>query len=128
MLDHYSQIIVCLLLLACLLSPIQQATAAQNTRTDTLIQYTPAQDKWFAKDKADHLIVSAFLTGMGYYAAQKEFEFNHRQSKTFAVGFSISLGLLKETYDGLYKKTKFSFKDLVADLAGIGLALIIIDP
>ncbi|MBN2354974.1 hypothetical protein JXO59_02615 [candidate division KSB1 bacterium] len=79
------------------------------------------KDQWFARDKADHFMVSAFLTGCAYYAAQKEARLSESAGKNFAVGFSLSLGIFKEVYDGLSGKGNASFKDLGADALGTGL-------
>jgi uncharacterized protein YfiM (DUF2279 family) len=37
--------------------------------------------------------------------------------------FSFSLGLLKEVYDKVSKKGTASFKDITADVAGIGFGI-----
>ncbi len=85
-----------------------------------------AADSWFAKDKADHFIMSAFLTGLGYYAANKEINKNDPAAKNLAVGFSLSLGVFKEVYDKKSRKGAASWKDLAADLLGVGLGYLII--
>ena len=82
-------------------------------------------DLWLAKDKADHLVVSAFLVGLGYYAARKEFHLSEPGSTNLGAGFSLSLGLLKEVRDQGRRGGFFSLKDLAADLAGIGLGYLL---
>ena len=83
-------------------------------------------DPWFGKDKADHFISSAFLTGIGYYLANKELKSSEKSSKYVAAGFSLSLGISKEIVDHLNEKGKSSFKDILADILGIGLGIVII--
>jgi len=100
----------------------------QSTRDSTQIQgpKPTAADSWFAKDKADHFVMSAFLTGLGYYAANKELNKSDPAAKNLAVGFSLSLGILKEAYDKKSRKGTASWKDLVADVLGVGLGYLII--
>ncbi len=81
----------------------------------------PHQDLWFAKDKGDHFLVSAFLTGAGYYAARSEMHRSDASSLNVAVGFSLSMGIGKELYDRYGRGGPFSLKDLGADVLGIGL-------
>lgn len=83
-------------------------------------------DFWFGKDKADHLLVSAFAVGLGYYAARAELTKSDPAAKNIAVGFSLSLGITKEIYDGTYKKSTISYKDLLADILGIGMAYLLV--
>jgi len=88
---------------------------------DSVLQSLPItlqRDLWFAKDKADHFLVSAFLTGCAYYVMRSGNSHSEPAGKNLAVGFSISLGLLKEIYDGFGGRGTPSFKDLAADIAG----------
>ena len=113
-----------------LLSFISLSAQEQNTRKlDSLkghITRHNIHDRWFGQDKVHHFVVSAFLTGFGYYTAKNELNFSNTTAKNFSVGFSISFGLLKEIYDGTLKKSIPSYKDLVADIAGTGVGLLIL--
>lgn len=103
-------------------------SALEKTLPDTVqlqIAKSLQRDLWFGKDKADHLIFSAFLTGWAYYAARKEAHRGESTSKNIAIGFSLSLGLLKETYDGLSGRGKPSLKDLGADILGTGVGYLL---
>lgn len=84
-------------------------------------QRASRRDLWLAKDKADHLVVSALLTGLGYYATRQELNFSEARSRNLAPAFSLSLGLAKELRDRRRPGGFFSFKDLGADLLGCGL-------
>jgi putative lipoprotein len=100
-----------------------------QTRPDSLHQplATPSgRDLWLAKDKADHLICSAFLTGLGYYASRQEMNRSHDSARSLGLGFSFTLGIAKEVYDRSGKKGHLSWKDLAADLLGcaVGWTLI----
>jgi len=77
--------------------------------------FTGTKDPWFARDKVRHFAVSYVITRSLIH---------YRQKKEIAFGITFSLGLIKEIYDKKIKKSFFSYKDLVWDLAGVGLALI----
>ncbi|MCK4224034.1 MAG: hypothetical protein KAX39_02560 [candidate division Zixibacteria bacterium] len=80
-------------------------------------------DKWFAWDKAEHLGVSAFLSGVSY-SIFRDFYYNKEKSSVyFSATLTFSLGLGKEFYDKKTPKGRFSYKDLAADILGIGLGL-----
>jgi len=104
------------------------AAAIGDSNADSLVerQSLTSQDRWIAKDKVHHLAASAFLAGFGYYAANKEMQFSCKQARNFSVTFSFSFGLLKECYDSTYGKSFPSYKDIVADLAGIGIGLMLL--
>ncbi|HPG39366.1 MAG TPA: hypothetical protein PLP19_01130 [bacterium] len=104
------------------------AAETGNISADSLAERRniTSQDRWIAKDKVHHLAASAFLTGFGYYAANKEMQFSCKAAQNFSVTFSFSFGLLKECYDGTYGKSAPSYKDIVADLAGIGIGLMLL--
>jgi putative lipoprotein len=98
-----------------------------KTDSSALTKQTQAnRDLWFAKDKADHLVSSAFLVGLGYYMSRQEMNRSHAKAGTMALEFSFSLGIAKEVYDGTIRKDKPSAKDLVADIIGSGLGYAII--
>lgn len=80
-------------------------------------------DKWIAWDKLEHLGVSAFFSAT-LYNVSHDFYYNDRESSLYlSSGLTFSLGLGKEFYDRGSRKSKFSYKDLVTDLLGIGLGL-----
>jgi len=49
------------------------------------------------------------------------------KSKLLAVGITLGLGLSKEIYDSSRAKGAFSWKDLLADVAGITAGLILVN-
>jgi uncharacterized protein YfiM (DUF2279 family) len=84
---------------------------------------TNVSDKWIAWDKLEHLGISAFFSAT-LYNVLHDFYYNDRKSSLYlSSGLTFSLGLGKEFYDRDIRKTKFSFKDLTADILGIGLGL-----
>ena len=101
-----------------------QADGGVSISSHSLQFDTPEiSDKWFARDKAEHLAVSAFLSGVSC-SIFRDFYYNKEKS---SVGLSailtFSAGLGKELYDVRAPGGKFSYKDLVADALGIGLGL-----
>jgi len=118
--------IVILLSILLITSPLfaKENAPPDSTRAGN---HLTGSDKWLAKDKADHFMSSAFLIGLGYYAAKKELNFSDPASRNIAVGFSFSLGIAKEIYDGTFKKGTPSFKDLIADLLGAGFGYLVIN-
>jgi len=88
-------------------------------------QPTSVNDKWVAWDKAKHLLVSASLVGFGYHIFKYDLERSHQNSICFGLSLSLSAGLIKEYMDSK-RGGKASYKDVAADLVGIGIALLVI--
>ena len=89
------------------------------SQTDTV----RISDKWVAWDKVEHLGVSAFLSGVSY-CVFRDFYYNNQESSIyFSASLTFSAGLGKEFYDKKTPQGRFSYKDLVADILGIGLGL-----
>jgi len=84
------------------------------------------QDPWFGIDKAKHFGASAFLTGVSFFFLHEAADLRKRNAAYGSGIFVFGIGLGKEAHDGKRQKGRFSFKDLVADLAGIGFALLLI--
>jgi len=80
----------------------------------------------FGKDKADHFVSSAFLTGLCFYIAREEY----RNSREFSIGISLGVssmvGISKEIYDKVSKKGTPSWRDLFADGIGIAVGILFI--
>lgn len=100
--------------------PTNKVSLSNNPlQSDTL----KVSDKWFAWDKTEHLGVSAFLSGVSY-SVFRDFYYNKKESSVyFSASLTFSVGLGKEFYDKKAPESKFSYKDLVADILGIGLGL-----
>jgi putative lipoprotein len=80
-------------------------------------------DRWLDWDKLEHLGVSAFLSGVSYSLLHEFYNNNQESSVYFSVSFTLSAGLGKEFYDSKTPGGTFSYKDLIADVVGIGLGL-----
>lgn len=85
------------------------------------------RDQWFGQDKAHHFMASAFLTGFSNYALRQEFDQPQGTANTVSVGLVLSIGIAKEIYDGLSGKGTPSFKDIIADAAGIAVGVLILN-
>lgn len=81
-------------------------------------------DRWWAVDKYRHFIAAAFITGVGYNIARVEGTLPRSQAIWLGTTFSLSLGLVKEIRDRFQPGNRFSWKDLLADLAGITLGVL----
>jgi uncharacterized protein YfiM (DUF2279 family) len=81
------------------------------------------QDKWLAWDKVEHLGVSALFSGTLYSVFHDFYDNDRKSSLYLSSSLTFSLGLGKEFYDRRIPHNKFSYKDLVADIVGIGLGL-----
>ncbi len=101
-------------------APAQYSTPQDSLRPQVV------HDKWFAEDKAQHFLVSAFLTGLGFVVWREGLDRSENQSLYFSGAATLGLGLGKELYDLKKPKGRASFKDLVADVLGIGITMFLI--
>lgn len=84
-----------------------------------------ASDRWLGWDKLEHLGVSAFLSGVSYSVLHEFYNNSQESSVYFSVSFTLGAGLGKEFYDSKTPGGTFSYKDLIADILGIGLGLVL---
>jgi uncharacterized protein YfiM (DUF2279 family) len=99
-------------------------TENSSNQTETKIKRTK-EDKWLSWDKFGHFFISGFLSGSSYSIYHKSFNNDKESSLYFAGTFALSLGIGKEITDMKKPQNKFSYKDLIFDLMGISLGLII---
>ena len=90
-----------------------------NEKSDT----SETRDSWLAWDKVEHFGVSAYLSAISYKIYHDFYHNRKKSSLYFSSGLTIGLDLGKEIYDKKRPTGKFSYKDLVADVLGIGLGL-----
>jgi uncharacterized protein YfiM (DUF2279 family) len=101
-------------------------TVTQSDSTKIVKTENKQIDKWWGKDKAKHLLVSAFLAGTCYRIYHNQLHNKKEHSLYFSTGLTLSLGLGKEIYDQTRPQKKFSYKDLIYDILGIGVGLLIV--
>lgn len=82
-------------------------------------------DPWLGRDKASHLALSLSLVGFGYHLARCEADMRRDPARAASFGASLALGITKEMCDRRRPRGRFSYKDLLFDLAGAGLGLMI---
>jgi len=87
---------------------------------------TQHKDPWFGVDKLKHLSSAFMFTTTGYYIQHKIVQLDENQSVVNSGLITISLGLGKEISDVYKPGGFFSVRDLLADSAGIALAVIFI--
>ena len=116
-----------LALFAGLFFPFGGVNAQELTqmRTDSTVvtEKISHRDDWLGKDKFDHAMVSAGLVAAQFYFFQAEQNWGRQDSRQMAVTSTFAIGVAKEIYDGLSGRGTPSWKDLLADIAGIALAV-----
>jgi uncharacterized protein YfiM (DUF2279 family) len=83
-------------------------------------------DAWFGKDKFDHAMTSAGLVAAQFYFLHHEVGWKASKSRQFAAGGAFLGGIAKEIYDTISRRGTPSWKDLLADLIGVGVAVVLI--
>jgi len=75
-------------------------------------------DPWLGKDKFEHFGYSAFLSGCTCTVAHRHFEYRSEKSLSIGIGFTVSLGAVKEFIDSKTPNHTASYKDFTWDIAG----------
>jgi uncharacterized protein YfiM (DUF2279 family) len=82
-----------------------------------------ASDRWWSRDKAQHLVVSGLWTLSVQYVLVDKAGWAEPDALSLAAGSAAAVGLAKELYDTSRPAHTASAKDLVANAVGIGLAV-----
>jgi uncharacterized protein YfiM (DUF2279 family) len=77
-------------------------------------------DRWFAMDKFWHFSASFVTVGATYHLGANRIRLPSPWPTNLALGGTLALGVSKELCDLAGPSKHFSWKDLVADAAGIG--------
>ena len=75
-------------------------------------------DTWLGKDKAQHFVASFVLVSFGSLWHSDHHDNGPGQDVRFGMGLSLGLGIVKEFRDLSAPGGRFSWKDIVADVAG----------
>ena len=79
----------------------------------------PEEDRWFAIDKFWHFSASFATVGSAYELSRYRLNMSSPWPTTLSLGGTAVLGVSKEFYDLAGPTKHFSWKDLIADAAGI---------
>ena len=84
-------------------------------------------DRWWARDKLQHFTFS-FLWALGsQYVFTDKVGWSDRAALPASAASTAAVGLAKEVYDARFDEgNRFSRRDLVADGAGLALAVVVI--
>lgn len=90
----------------------------------TLRHISDPADPWFAMDKLQHAAFSFFITTGTQYGLVNKLSLSEKHALPLSVGTSALAGISKEVVDMKRASNPyFSYRDLVADGAGIILAI-----
>ncbi|RMD94599.1 MAG: hypothetical protein D6813_01925 [Calditrichaeota bacterium] len=105
---------------------VGQEMKGENHRTNVALkQEEKKKDPWFGRDKWQHFFASATLTTLGFFIMREPLDHSENTSLYAGGGFAFSLGLGKELYDWRSKKGQPSYRDLIADIFGIGIMVLV---
>jgi putative lipoprotein len=76
------------------------------------------KDRWFARDKYEHFVLSTFYSAGTTLIAHRHFDLSKSKAPVVGFGFSISIGAAKEVFDATSHKGTASSKDFIWDIAG----------
>lgn len=108
---------------------IEDSTENRHRDLGTLIkaerEEKKSPDLWAGKDKCKHFLLSGFWSGFSYLLCHRHFNYSEEKSLLLSSGVVLSLGLSKEVRDGFQADNRFSYKDVLFDVVGIGCGLFI---
>ena len=115
----------CALLLALVFSLGASSLSAQELARDLdslpgLSRDQLPADRWLAPDKAAHVFGGFWSAGAGY-AVASALDADTTERRTAAVTAGLCAGLAKEAFDAFVQHERASWRDLVADMAGVAL-------
>lgn len=98
------------------------ASVAFSLRYDAASASAAPRDRWFARDKLQHVVFSGLWTLSTQYVLVNKAGWTERSALPASIASSATIGLTKELYDASRPDGTASRKDLVANAVGIGLA------
>jgi len=99
------------------------AEVAFQLRYDAPPPAAPPRDRWLARDKATHVVVSGLWTLSTQYVLVNQAGWAEGDALPVSVASAALVGGAKELYDATTPTGTASGKDLVANAVGIGLAV-----
>ena len=107
-----------------LLATVSAVSAADNAAQQT-IPAIQSNDRWFGPDKAHHFFTSAVMTGLGFVIINTVTDRSVNNSLVISGTVTFSIGALKEIRDKHSKSGQASLKDMLANVFGIGLGILL---
>ena len=114
-----------LIVLSVCTTSFAQKSDIQDTFQKTQQNLLPHRDSLIGEDKVDHFLVSAYIAAFTYYILKEEVSTSHQTAAIIGASFSFSIGLGKELNDKRHGKGTASLKDILANVAGITVGLLI---
>lgn len=85
------------------------------------LSMSQSADRWFAEDKYSHFTISGVLmAGQTFVYIERGGMRESHAVLASAAGTAV-IGLAKEAYDAISRRGRASWRDVVADLAGVAL-------
>lgn len=88
---------------------------------------TDIRDIWLSEDKARHLAGGMIATTFSAQIAMRRFNVSHKEAIRYGIGITFSLGIAKEVFDHTSPNNFFSWKDLIANMVGITIGVILLN-
>jgi uncharacterized protein YfiM (DUF2279 family) len=82
-------------------------------------------DSWTGPDKMHHFFSSAVLSGFGFVFMNSVTSKSYNKSMLYSGSVTFSIGALKELADKNSKTDHASFKDMAANVLGIGFSFLL---
>ncbi len=100
--------------------------ARSYTTSAALKAWALKQDFWFSRDKVQHFAACFFITYSSRLAATAILNFEKNAATIFAGGLATFIGFMREVVDDHEYNNIFSTKDMIADMLGVVVALVIL--
>jgi len=78
-------------------------------------------------DKIQHTAVSCLLTLSGQYIFESKSDLKNKEALLFSASAAAGIGLAKELNDMNVREEQFDWGDMIANILGIGLGVLIIN-
>jgi hypothetical protein len=105
-------------ILCLVVHPIKE-NGSQKYETNESSDSLKPQEKWFTIDKLHHFSYSLGISGLFYHIYHCQFNNPNPKARYLSISVTGIIGISKELYDKYIRKTKFSYRDLIANGMGI---------
>ena len=84
------------------------------------------KDPWFSEDKAHHFLHSVVISSSTYLMSTRLGSIDHKNSIYISVSIGTLAGITKEIHDEYKKDGTFSIKDLIYDVTGVIVGILLV--